>query len=429
MTFLIGSAILLALIAVGIPIAFALGLAGIASLLMLVPWTVISGLMSQVVHGTAAHYILLTIPMFVLMAEFLGAGGIAQDLMIACNRLMRRVRGGLAMAAVFTGTVMAAASGSSSASVASITRASFPTMRQLGYDPGFSIGTIAIAGTLAIMIPPSIAFIVYGLMTELSVGKLFMAGLIPGLLTAAGYMITIAVVVWRKPELAPLASDNLTATSDAPEQSGKVWPILILVVLVLGGLYSGVATPTEIGALGAFGALVMSIAMRRLSRAGFREAVGNTLRTSALILTIIFGAKLFGYFISFTHVTDMMLAWIADVGLSRYAVLFLLILVYIGLGMIMDQLAIIILTAPIAFGLLTGLGFDGIWFGVLLVKTAEIGLVTPPMGLNIFIASAAARTNPRAGFIGVVPFIIAELIILGLLIAFPGLVMFLPGLL
>jgi C4-dicarboxylate transporter, DctM subunit len=428
MTFALGTLILLGLIASGTPIGFALGRAGVASLLLIVPWPMVAGLMSQVVHGTTAHYILLTIPMFVLMAEFLGAGGIAQDLMIACNRVMQRVRGGLAMAAVFTGTVMAAASGSSSASVASIVRAAYPTMRQLGYDQGFSVGTIAIAGTLAIMIPPSIAFIVYGLMTEVSVGKLFMAGLVPGLLTSAGYMATIAFMVWWRPELAPLASDALRAGEAEPQQSGKIWPILVLVVLVLGGLYSGVATPTEIGALGALGAMIIALLMGRLTRDGFVIAVGNTLRTSALIVTIVIGAKLFGYFISFTRVTDTMLAWIAETGLSPYAVLFLVIAVYIGLGMIMDQLAIIILTAPISYALLTGLGFDGVWFGVILVKTAEIGLVTPPMGLNIFIAASAARVSPRAGFVGVAPFIVAELIILGLLVAFPGLVTFLPGL-
>ncbi|SMF65835.1 TRAP transporter, DctM subunit [Tistlia consotensis] len=432
MTFALGLIVLLALMILGVPIGFALGLAGVASLALIVPAPVILGLMTQVVHATAASYVLLTIPMFVLMAEFLSAGGVAQDLMLACNRMLRRVRGGLAMACVFAGALLASASGSSTASVASITRASYPTMRRLGYDCGFSVGTISIAGTLAIMIPPSIAFVVYGLMTDVSIGKLFIAGVLPGLLTAAGYIATIALLLWRRPGLAPTgASPNVGGDvggdSAGLEGRGQVWPIVLLVAIVLGCLYGGVATPTEVGALGALAAGLISLGLGRMTGRRFATAVGNTLRTTALIVTIIFGAHLFGYFISFTHVTDQMLTWIAASGLSRYSVLLLVVLVYLGLGMVMDQFAIIILTAPISYALVTGLGFDGVWFGVIIVKTAEIGLVSPPMGLNVFIAASAAEVDARAGFAGVLPFIVTELVILALLIAVPEIVLYLPG--
>ncbi|MGR3425107.1 MAG: TRAP transporter large permease [Sagittula sp.] len=424
MTIALGTGLLILLMLLGVPIGFALGLAAIGGLAMVVPTVVIWGQMSQVVHEVTANFVILTIPMFVLMAEFLSAGNIAEDMMIACNRLMRRIRGGLAMATVFAGTVLAAASGSSTASVASITRASFPTMERLGYAPSFALGSIAISGTLAIMIPPSVAFIVYGLMTEVSIGKLFMAGLVPGLLTATGYILTIWLKVRLNPDLAP-AGDG--PVKGEPEQKGQVWPMVMLVLVVLVCLYTGIATPTEVGAIGALGALVLSVGMRRMTGPRFVTAVGNALRTSALIVTIIFGATLFGFFVSYTQVTPKLLAWIAEAGLAPFTVLMMVVAIYLVLGMIMDQFAIIVLTAPVAYQLLTGLGYDGVWFGVIVVKAAEIGLVSPPMGLNVFIASSAAGVETRTAFRGVMPFVACELAILALLIAFPGLSLWLPG--
>lgn len=456
MVIAVGVGILLLLIVLGIPVGFALGVAGTLSLAMIANPAVVTGLLHQVVHHTASNYVLLTIPMFVLMAEFLGTGGVSRDLMIACNRLMRRVRGGLAMACVLAGAILAAASGSSTASVASIASSAYPTMKALGYDRGFSVGTISIAGTLAIMIPPSIAFIVYGIITEESIGRLFMAGLVPGVLTAFGYILTIALCVRLRPALAPqpldrqgagagaagmsakgssLSSAAVEPSPPAPagpagdlEQHGRVWPVVALVAVILGCLYGGVATPSEIGAIGALGALAVTSVLGRMTRRGFVSAVGNTLRTSSMIVTIIFGALLFGYFMSYTQVTTALLEAIRDSGLSPMVVLVMLVAFYLVLGMLMDQFAIIVLTVPITYTLMTGLGFDGIWFGVIIVKTAEIGLVTPPLGLNIFIASSATGVSTKEGFAGVMPFVAVELLILALLIAFPDIVLFLPNL-
>lgn len=427
----LGLAILLGLILLGIPVGFALGLAGIASLLLLAPLPMIHGLVGQVVHHTVANYVILTIPMFVLISEVLASSGIATDLMLSCNRLMRRIRGGLAMACVLAGSVLAAASGSSTASVATLSRAAFPTMRRLGYDEGLSIATISVSGTLAIMIPPSIAFVVYGIITEESIGRLFMAGLIPGAMTAIGYVLTIVLALRLRPDLAPQitarAKEVVESATDEPH--GRVWPVVLLVVLIMGALYTGVATPTEVGALGALGAILISVALGRIGPRSFTTAVANTLRTSAMIATIIFGALLFGYFMSLTQMTDTMLDWIKASGLSPMTVLLLVVGFYLILGMFMDQFAIIVLTVPISYALMTGLGFDGIWFGVLIIKTAEIGLVTPPLGLNIFIASAITGVPTGKGFRGTVLFLVAEFILLGLMIAFPELVMFVPDLL
>jgi len=431
MTILAGVAILVLLLVLGVPIGFALGIGGAISFLMVGSPAALAGLMQGVVHHTTANFVLLTIPMFVLMSEFLGVGGIAQDLMIACERLMRGVRGGLAVACVLAGAVLAAASGSSTASVATMVRSAFPTMKALGYHQGFAIGTISIAGTLAIMIPPSIAMVVYGIITEESIGRLFMAGFVPGILTAVGYIITIRYCVWRNPKLVPSEEQikQFTDSQGAQANGGRIWPVGILILVVIGCLYSGVATPTEVAAIGALGALVISVLMRRMTWRGMVEAIGNTARTTAMIVTIIFGAVIFGYFMAFTQSTNLILEWISHAGLPPLVVLIGIMLIYILLGMIMDQFAIIVLTVPITYAVIKGLGYDGIWYGILIVKTAEIGLVTPPVGLNIFIASAASGVQPGEGFRGVAPFVVTEIIILAILVAFPEISLFLPNLL
>jgi len=429
MEVLLGLAILLGLIVLGMPVGYALGVSGVLSLLILAPMPMIHGLVGQVVHHTVANYVIMTIPMFVLLSEVLASSGIAEDLMLACNRLMRRIRGGLAMACVLAGAVLAAASGSSTASVATLARAAYPTMERLGYDKGFAIATISMSGTLAIMIPPSIAFVVYGIITEESIGRLFMAGMIPGLLTALGYIATIIVATRLFPDLVPAIREriaNMVPSEDDPK--GRVWPVVLLVVLIMGALYTGVATPTEVGALGALGAIILCVALGRIRINTFGRAVANTLRTSAMIVTIIFGALLFGYFMSLTQMTDAMLEWIKASGFPPISVLILVVIFYLILGMFMDQFAILVLTVPISYALITGLGFDGVWFGVLIVKTAEIGLVTPPLGLNIFIASATTGVQTGKGFKAVTLFLVAELLMLVAMIVFPEMVMFMPNL-
>lgn len=429
MEVLLGLAILLGLIVLGMPVGYALGVSGVLSLLILAPMPMIHGLVGQVVHHTVANYVIMTIPMFVLLSEVLASSGIAEDLMLACNRLMRRIRGGLAMACVLAGAVLAAASGSSTASVATLARAAYPTMERLGYDKGFAIATISMSGTLAIMIPPSIAFVVYGIITEESIGRLFMAGMIPGLLTALGYIVTIIVATRLFPDLVPAVRERIAnLLPDEDEPKGRVWPVVLLVVLIMGALYTGVATPTEVGALGALGAIILCVALGRIRINTFGKAVANTLRTSAMIVTIIFGALLFGYFMSLTQMTDAMLEWIKASGFPPLSVLILVVIFYLILGMFMDQFAILVLTVPISYALITGLGFDGVWFGVLIVKTAEIGLVTPPLGLNIFIASATTGVQTGKGFRAVTLFLVAELLMLVAMIAFPEMVMFMPNL-
>jgi tripartite ATP-independent transporter DctM subunit len=416
-TILAGVVLLLLFMVLGLPIGFALGIAAVGSLAMLLPAGPISALMTKVVYQTAANYVIFTIPMFVLMAEFLSAGEVAEDLLLACNRLLRRIRGGMAMACILAGTVHAAATGSSAASAASLARASFPAMMKAGYSSSFAVGTIAIAGTLAIMIPPSVAFVLFGLITETSIGKLFIAGIVPGLLTAGGYVLTISITLWLKPELGP--NPQLESKFAAVDNKGAVWPMVALVAVILGGLYGGVATPTEISAIGALGALLISCATGRMTRVGFLRAVGGTLRITTMIVVIIFSAHLLGYFVSFSKFTQTILQWIADSQLSPTAVMVTVVLVYLLLGAFMDQAAIIILTAPTTTALMVGLGYDPVWWGVVIIKTVEIGLVHPPLGIVTFVVSSTTKTDLRSNFIGVIPYLITELALLIILMAFP----------
>lgn len=424
MTFVFGAGLLILLIVLAIPIGFALGLAGIGGLSALLPIDSILALLAPSVYSTMASSLLLPIPMFVLMAEFLACGGVAQDLLLACNRLLRRIRGGMAMACILAGTVHAAATGSSTASAASLARASYPAMRKAGYAPSFAVGTIAIAGTLAVMIPPSIVFVLYGVMTGTSVGSLFVAGMIPGLLTAVGYIITISLVLKLRPQLGPVAGSEAKVAQD--QGGGKVWPMVVLVALIIGGLYSGVATPTEISAIGALGALLVSLYCGRMTRHGFLDAVGGTMRITTMIIVIIFGAHIFGYFITFSRFTDEILAFIAQSGWSPTVVMVSIVLIYLMLGMFMDQSAIIILTAPITAPLVVSMGYDPVWWGVVMIKTVEIGLVSPPLGLVTFVVSSTTRTDLKSNFAGVFPFVITELILLALLVAFPQISLWLP---
>lgn len=418
MTFALGTLILIGLILLGIPVGFALGLAGIFSMLMLVPLKVVFALGSGVAYETVNSYVIVTVPMFILMAEFLSVGGVSQDLLIACNRALRKVKGGMAVAAVMAGAVLASASGSSTASAASLARASFPVMKLAGYSPKLAVGTISVSGTLAVMIPPSVAFVLYGLMTESSIGDLFIAGIIPGIITAIGYVITIQLIIKRRPEMGPDPDAEEKLASQVGK--GRVWPIGLLIFAVMGCLYSGIATPTEISAIGAFGALAISALSGRMHWKGFTNACGNALRTTAMIVTIIFSAHLFGNFISFTRISDALLHWIEFSGTSPVTVMLLVVLIYLVLGMIMDQAAIIILTVPITAPLMVGLGYDVIWWGVVIIKTVEIGLVTPPMGLNVFVTSGATKVDLKSSFQGTMPFIVTELLLLALLIAFPS---------
>jgi tripartite ATP-independent transporter DctM subunit len=418
--------LLFALLINGMPVAFAMLVSGAAGLYFTGGYYPLVGVLKTAPYEHVASYTLSTLPMFVLMAEFLTAGRFTRDLFDASHRWLGHVRGGITYAAVAGGVMLSAISGSSTAAAATLSAAAYPEMRRYGYSDSFSTGALAVIGTLAIMIPPSLGLVLYGVFTETSVGALLMAGLLPGALTAFGYVVTINIMVRRNPQIAPAAGEPLPIRERIAGLK-VVWPVLLLMLAMLTAIYSGVVTPTEIGAVGALAALVLAVAMRRMGWREFMEALAAATRNSAMILAIIACAAVFGIFLTMTGVTQNLLMAIQRADIPPYAVLFLVLVLLLVLGFFLDQLAILVLTLPLTFPLLTDLGFDAVWLGVIFVKTSEIGLITPPMGLNAFVVSSTTQVPVRLVFRGVWPFVVTELIILALLVAVPEISLWVPG--
>lgn len=417
--------LLLFLIAIEVPVAFAMMIAGTIGLWLVSNFTTVSSFLGGVIYEHVSSYILVTVPMFVLMSQLLSKSGMARDVIQSGHLWLGRFRGGLGYASVFSGSILAAVIGTSTAACATISSAVFPTMKKLGYDERFSIGVIAISGTLAIMIPPSLILILYGILTEVSIGKLLIAGLIPGVLTAVGYILTIMIWVRKNPTIAPkLEKFDFKAALLSLQ---AVWPIILLVAVVLGSIYLGVATPTEIGALGSFIALLLFLILRRSYLKELPSSFTETAKTTIMLLSIIVGATVFGYFLTYTQSTQYIIESIRQTGLSVNGILILLLIMYLILGMFMDQVAILFLTVPLTFALISDFNVNPIWFGILLTKTVEIGMVTPPVGLNIFVASNVTKVPAIKAFQGVAPFILVELVILLLLFCFPDLSLYLPN--
>jgi C4-dicarboxylate transporter DctM subunit len=420
-------ALLMVFFVAGMPIGIALGVAGVIGIYMAGGADVVLGLLTLTPYGTSASFILTAVPMFVLMAEFCTRGGIARDLYHAAYKWMGHWPGGLAMATVMSSALMGAMSGASTASAAAITGASMPEMKRYGYDPAFSTGTLAIGGTLAIMIPPSIPMVVYGVLTETSIGQLFIAGIIPGIVTALLYM----GVVWAWVKFDPSVAPHIPPFSwkERFVALKPVWATVVLVTLLIGGMYVGLFTATEAGAVGAGGAFVITASMGRLKWADVLPALYNTGMTTAMIMVIVIGAHFFAYFLTIAGVTQSVSAALAASPLGPMGTMIFIILpIYLLLGMFMDNVPILLLTLPVVFPAITAMGFDPIWFGVIVIVMGEIGLVTPPVGLTVFVVSSVAKVPLDKVFRGAMPFLAAEAIMIALLIAFPQLATFLPTL-
>jgi tripartite ATP-independent transporter DctM subunit len=401
------------------PVAFAMLVAGAVGIYFASGFDTMMGVIGTAPYEHVASFTLSALPMFVLMAEFLTAGKFTRDIFQTFYRWGGHIRGGLAYAVVFGGALLGAVTGASAAAAGTLAGAAYPEMKRYGYDDSFSTGVISISGTLAIMIPPSLAFIIFGIITETSVGSLLLAGILPGILTSIGYVIAIRFSLFRKPELAPTAPEKFTL-KERVDSLFQVWPVILLMTLLLVGIYSGAATVTEIGALGAAAALLVAVAMRRMSFSDFITAMTRGTRNSVMILTIIAGASVFGLFITLTGVPQMMMQAVEAAGLNRWVVFAIVVFILLILGFFLDQLAVMVLTLPIIFPLLMRLGFDPIWFGVVFVKTVEIGLVTPPMGLNCFVVSSVTGVKVHRVFRGIWWLVLLDLVVLLLLILFPA---------
>ena len=421
-----GFAAMLALIVLRAPVGLAMLLVGIGGYVHILDWNALGNYLKTTPYHLFANYTLSVIPLFILMGALAERGGLARDLFAAANALIGRKPGGMAMGVIGACACFGAVCGSSVATTATFGRAALPELRRYGYDPGFSTGTIAVGGTLGILIPPSVILVVYAISTEQNIAKLFMAALIPGLIATAFYILAIAILVRLRPDLGP--------PGEAPSAEEKraaflnVIPVLLIAVVVVGGIYGGVFTPTESAAVGCIATLAVGMLRRTLSPRQIREALFATAETTAMIFAILLGAEVFNAFLALSQAPDLLAVWITEQDFPPYGVLVLLLLAYIVLGAVMDELAMILLTLPVFFPVVTALDFGltteetAIWFGILVLVVVGIGLTAPPIGLNVFVISGLAKDVPiSATYRGVLPFLGMDALRLVLLVAFPGL--------
>ncbi len=419
------TALLMILLALGTPVAFALLGAGAVGLWLKGGWAMMTGILATSPGSAATGYELITIPMFLLMAELVILSGIAMRLFSSAATWVGRVPGGLGIATTLAGAGFAAISGSSTASAATLASTTVPGMLQQGYEPRLACGVVAISGTLAMLIPPSIALILYGIVADVSIGKLLMAGVVPGILVTIVIALTVLLLVKIKPESAPNARAYTMREKLAALPA--VLPLVALFALVTGLIYTGVVTPTEASAIGASGAFLMVLWERKFSFRGVMTAMSNAIRSTCMILMIILGAHVFGYFIVISQVTQNLVTWVAALQVSPTTVLVMILAGLLILGAFMDQAAIIVLTVPILLPIVTSLGYDPIWFGVIMIVTAEVGLVTPPIGLNSFIVARYTSRPIGEVFSGVLPHVAAHMLIIAILVIFPALTLWLPA--
>jgi tripartite ATP-independent transporter DctM subunit len=379
------------------------------------------------VHETGFAYTLSVIPLFILMGNFVARGGLAHELFRAAYAFIGHLRGGLAHATILACAGFGAVCGSSIATAATMSKVAYPSMKKLGYSASLSTGVMASGGTLGIMIPPSTIMVIYGIVTETHIGKLFAAGVIPGILTALLLMVAVVVITSRDPEHAP-PGERATWKERWTALRG-IWGVLLLMLVVLGGIYGGVFTATEGAGIGAAGAFFFALARRSLTWRTLLDVLVESARTTAMLFTLLIAATIFANFVNFTTMPGDLKEWITHLGLSPVMIVTAMMLIYVVLGTVMEELTMVLLTIPLFFPIVTALGFDPVWFGVLIVMVVQIGLISPPVGMNLFVINSLL---PGVGlgqiFRGCWPFVGVLVLMLGILIAFPQLSLWLPSL-
>lgn len=425
---IIGFIILFLLLALRTPLGITMFLVGFAGLWLLISRSAALIKTGLIPFDTMASFDLAVLPLFLLMAQVIFSAGLSRDLYDVAAKWLGRFRGGVAIATVGGCAGFAAISASSLATAVTMGMVAIPEMKRLKYDDSLSTGCVAAGGTIGQLIPPSAGLITYGIITQTSIGKLFLGGMIPGILEALFYMITIYLLCLWKPSLGPRGPKYTMIEKLASFKT--CWEMLGLIILVLGGLVIGLFTPTEAGAVGAFGAIIFSLLRKRLSWEKFKKAILETMKTTGMLYGILIGAFVFKYFLAVTTIPARLADYVGGLTLSPLVIIVLVMLVYVFLGCVMDALAMILLTIPVFFPLALGLGFDAIWFGIIIVRMTEIGLITPPIGMNVYAIKGIVPDVPVTKiFKGIIPFLIADIFHVALLLFFPGVVMFLPNLL
>jgi tripartite ATP-independent transporter DctM subunit len=425
MTLVMVMAALFALLAIGVPVGFAMGISGALGLLVGFGPNVLFGVLETTPISALNSYELITIPMFLLMAEMVLISGVADDLFKTAAAWFGRIPGGLGIATTLAGAGFGAICGTSTASAATLSATSLPAMIKQGYEPRMAAGIVAISGTLAMLLPTSVALIIFALLAEVNVAKLLMSGIIPAMVVTATIITTILFLVWQDPSRAPRAP-RVPFRERLILLKG-VGPMLLLFMVVTGAIFSGLATPTEASAVGAFGGFILAITRARPSAKQLLHGFERAAIGSCMIAMILMGASIFGYFFTLSHVTQDLVAFVGGLDVSRWVIIVLILAMYIVLGSFMDQVAILVLTVPIVLPLVKSLGFDPIWFGVVKIVTAEVGMITPPIGLNCFIVARYSGRPVTEVFRGTLPHFVAHLVAIAIMVAFPQIVLWLPS--
>jgi C4-dicarboxylate transporter DctM subunit len=428
-TGIIVTALLVVLLAAGVHIGISLGLGGILGIYLAIGPNAAWAQLATIPFSTTNNYDLAVIPLFILMGSLATQAGLTTDLYKAAHAWLGKLPGGLAMATTMASAAFGAACGSTLVNAAVFTKIAMPEMTRFGYDKRLSAGCIAASGTLASLIPPSILMVIYAVITEQSVARLLVAGLVPGLLSAAMYLLCIYVWAKRYPEVAPILDIQVSRAEKWRSLRG-VWGISFLFILVIGGIYLGFFVPTNAGAVGAFGAFLIVAAKRRMSRATLVETFKDAGITTSTIFIIVIGGILLARFLTYAGLVTEISDWLLGLGLPPLMYLLAFAVLYLILGMMIEPIAIMVMTLPVMFPIMVGVGYDPIWLGVISIKLAEISLMTPPVGLNVYVVRSASPVplTLEQVFAGVMPFLFMDLITLALLIIFPSIVLFLPNL-
>ena len=425
---IISIVVLIALFLLGTPVGFAMAIVGTAGFCIVVSPTAGLSLLARDVFATFSSYSLTVIPMFIFMGSLAFATGMSRKLYDSSHKIFGQMRGGLVVATIAACAGFAAICGSTNATAAAMGRVALPEMKRYNYDDSLATGSVAAAGSLGILIPPSTIFMVYGIMTEQSIGKLFLAGILPGILLAGLFIVVVYILCLRNPALAP-AGPKTSLREKIQGLSGTI-ETLLLFALVIGGLFLGWFSPMQAGAVGAAGVFVLGVLRRQMKWPNFLFAVKDALKITCEVIVIITGAVIFGHFMAVTQIPAGLASWVGGLDMHPAAVMAVIVMIYLVGGFFMDALAMITLTIPIIFPLVMSLGFDPIWFGVIIVLITEMGVITPPVGINVYVIKSITKDVPlETIFRGIFPFLAAILVAIAILLAFPQIATFLPRLL
>jgi len=424
---ILGSALLVFLLFLGMPIAFVMMFVGFLGISYLASLHAALPVVAKTIYETASHYPYTIIPLFILMGGFAGSAGITRELYETFDKWFRKLPGGLGIATIAACAFFAALSGSSVAASAAMGTIAIPEMRRFRYAPKLAVGVVAAGGTLSFLIPPSLGFVVYGMLTEQSIGKLLISGIFPGVLLSLAFITIVIVQVKVDPGLAPATLGDVSLKEKILAFSG-IWETLLVFFIVMGGIYLGFINPTEAGAIGATALFVIILLKRRLTLKNLSSSLLEAARISVLVLFLVAGANVFSYFLALSTIPMAVSSWMAGLQVSRYLILAIIILIYLILGCFLDAISMMVLTMPVIFPVILTLGFDPIWFGVICVIMMEAGLITPPVGLNVYTLAGVVKDVPmQTIFRGAVPFLISMIVVVVLITIFPKIALFLPG--